>query len=88
MGFPTIITMFNIKYTGNIIKARLLLYNPITAGVWFTIKAKAFSGTPNSQTLFGLNYVGFWNFPSVFQTMTVSINSGVISDYLYYTLGS
>ena len=86
MGFPTIITMFNFRYTGGVIKARLLLYNPDLPSVWFTIKVKAFSGTPSVQSLFGSNYVGYWNFPNVFQTVSVGVPTYTGSNQLgsYY----
>lgn len=47
MGFPTIITMQDISYTGSIIKARLLFYNPDVNIRWFTVKVRAYSGTPD-----------------------------------------
>jgi len=82
MGFPTIITMYNFQYSGGVIHARLLLYNPDAAGMWFTIKVKAFSGTPSTTTLFGFNYVGYWNFPNVFQTITLAVTPITVSNQL------
>lgn len=73
------------------IRARLLIYNPATAGVWFTINVKAYQGT-NSGTLSlaGHQYVGYWNFPNIFLTAspTAATISGPIpisalSQYLY-----
>ena len=65
MGFPTIITMFDITYTSRI-KARLLIYNPDVDGVWFSINVKAFSGTPSEESTYGKQYVGYWRFENVF----------------------
>jgi hypothetical protein len=72
--------MINLKYSQNVIKARLLLYNPASTGVWLTVKVKAFSGpvSPNSQTVTGLNYVGYWNFPNIFQTASLPITSKTV----------
>jgi hypothetical protein len=37
--------------------------------VWFSIKVKAFAGTPDSKTLFGHQYVGYWYFFNFFRTV-------------------
>ena len=69
MGFPTIITMVDFTYSGSIIKARLLFYNPDVNMVWFSIKVKAFAGTPDSSTVFGHQYVGYCYFFNFFRTV-------------------
>lgn len=75
MGFPTIITMVDFQYSGSVIKARLLLHNPDVVMKWFTIKVRAFSGTPDSQTLFGHQYVGYWYFVNIFRTVPGTYSS-------------
>lgn len=67
MGFPTVITMIDITYT-SVIRARILLSNPDLAGVWFSINVKAYSGTPDTESVFGHQYVGYWKFFNVFFT--------------------
>lgn len=37
--------------------------------VWFSIKVKAFAGTPDPKTLFGHQYVGYWYFFNFFRTV-------------------
>lgn len=70
MGFPTIITMVDFQYSAaNIIKARILLHNPDIDMRWFTVKVRAFSGSPDSQTLYGHQYVGYWYFVNFFRTV-------------------
>lgn len=70
MGFPTIITMVDFQYSAaNIIKARLIFSNPDVDNKWFTIKVRAFSGTPDAQTLYGHQYVGYWYFVNFFRTV-------------------
>ena len=94
MGFPTIITMIDFQYTGSVIKARLILSNPDIDMRWFTIKVRAFSGTPDSQTLFGHQYVGYWYFVNVFRTVpgtytgNVGFTNWALSSYLSPTKGN
>ncbi len=93
MGFPTIITMFDFVYTGSVIKARLLLYNPDIPNMWFTVKVRAYSDTPYTQSLFGEQYVGYWNFVNFFRTvpgtyLPYSINNPLNGNYLYPNKGN
>lgn len=87
MGFPTVITMIDFQYTGNVIKARLIFANPDLDMKWFTIKVRAFSGTPDSQSVFGHQYVGYWYFVNFFRTVpgtfsTVGFTNWAGSSYL------
>lgn len=87
MGFPTVITMIDFQYSGSVIKARLLLSNPDIDMKWFTIKVRAYSGTPDSQSVFGHQYVGYWYFVNVFRTVpgtytSVGFTNWASSSYL------
>ena len=66
MGAPTLITMFDLTYSAGIIKARIILYNPDVVGSLFTIKVKAYTGISTDKSVFGQQYVGYWNFVNVF----------------------
>ena len=68
MGFPTIITMTDFSYSGSIIRARIVLKNPDVTGKWFSVRVKAFSGVHDSKSVFGHQYVGYWNFFNIFKT--------------------
>jgi hypothetical protein len=73
--------MINLRYSKGVINARLLLYNPNTAGVWLTVKVKAYNGPlPDSKTITGLNYVGYWNFPNIFNTIQTTVNTNTITN--------
>lgn len=93
MGFPTVITMFDFTYSGTIIKARLIFYNPDVPNKWFTIKVKAYSGTPDTQSVFGNLYVGYWNFVNFFRTVPgtysfVPVTNPTSGNYLYPNKGN
>lgn len=87
-GEPASIIMTDFKYTTQI-KARLIMRNPATAGVWFTIIAKAYKGLGGGEnSLIGHKYVGYWRFYNVFQTVAsaggYTSASGISSaTYLY-----
>jgi hypothetical protein len=69
LGQPTIIIMTDFKYKTQI-KARLLIRNPATPLVWFTIVVKAYKGTNGGESsAIGHKYVGYWRFYNVFQTI-------------------
>jgi hypothetical protein len=77
MGQPTKITMTDFNCTTQI-KARLILYNPATSGIWFSINVKAYQGqSGGTSTLIGTRYVGYWRFPNAFLT-TANIASSTV----------
>ena len=80
MGFPTVITMVDISYTSRI-KARLLIHNPDVTGAWFSINVKAYAGTPDTQSPFGHDYVGYWKFFNVFETVSGSYYTYTRTNY-------
>jgi hypothetical protein len=66
--------MTDFTYSGNILHIRILLYNPVDIGKWFSIYTKIYSGAPTNPTnsLFGHQYRGYWRFFNLFQTVTTA----------------
>lgn len=94
LGTSTKILVTDFTYAGNVLYIRVLLYNPIDVGVWFSINAKVYTGAPTdpATSLFGHQYRGYWRFFNLFQTVTTAsyyANSvtNVGASYVYPSTG-
>lgn len=56
---------------------RILLYNPVDPGKWFSIYAKVYTASTDDPTtsIFGHQYRGYWRFFNIFQTVLTQVNS-------------
>jgi len=69
---------------GSTINARLLLTNPNSIGSWISVNVYAYTGVQDVTSLYGNQYVGYWNFPNVYQLCggTLGSNNVWFSNYL------
>jgi len=86
MGSPIHIIMTDFNQ-GTLIKARLLLKNPSFAmvGAWFSIYVKAYTGPQDQYSLYGADFIGYWNFPNVFQICSGSYSANSLYGWNYLT---
>lgn len=90
LGYPASIIMTQFSYSGQI-NARLLIQNPTATGVFITVHIKAYAGTINTKSTYGMQYAGYWRFPYPFQTTVGTIENNGVTDttttYLYPNKG-
>ena len=68
LGSPTQIIMTAISQSASyLVKARILFNNPSIVDKWISVNVKAYAGTMNESSLYGLSMIGYWNFENVFQ---------------------
>lgn len=84
-GTPTQIIMTGISQSATFkVNARFIFNNPSITGEWITVNVKAYTGTIDQNSLYGLTMIGFWNFNNVFQVTSKAASLLSCPSYPYW----
>lgn len=82
LGAPVRIHMTDFYYTGGTMKVRLLLQNP-DANTFLSVKVKAYGSSKSTTSVYGINYLGYFNFMYVIQALPSAYTPGSATGYFY-----
>lgn len=83
LGASVRIHMTDFGYTGGTMMARLLLNNPDNLK-WLSIKVHAYGTSKTKNSVYGVNYLGYYNFMYLFKTAASSYLTNAYSNSYFY----
>lgn len=83
LGAPVRIHMTDFYYTGGTMQVRLLLQNP-DANKFLSVKVHAYGSSKTTTSVYGTNYLGYFNFMYVIQALSTSYQVGSSTNTYFY----
>lgn len=86
LGTPVRIHMTDFYYFGSMM-VRLIFQNP-DANKFLSVKVHAYGNSKSSSSVYGINYLGYYNFMYIIQTLPTSYQTNSASNTYFYPQNS